>query len=511
MSAGHWSNRWFSPEARIAGWYDRESDDGRAVWILLALFVVVWTLFQIIAFWPVCLHDDMLELFAWSRHPSGGYFKHPPLAALIVAAWFAVFPTANWSFCLLATVNAAVALFAIDLIARRYVPGDRRLFVLLLLLLTPFYQFHSERFTPNALLLSTWPIATYCFLRAFATRGFVWSIIAGAAAALAMLAKYYSIYLIAGFVIAALCHPRRGDYLRSAAPWTSILAGLVVLAPHIYWLVETGPLPFHYALAGHTTSSTSQELTKTLAYAVGGLAYVVIPFAVYLLTVRPHRRQLAAALWPTDPDHRMLVVLLAVPLVLPMLTAPILGVILTPLWTMSGWFLLPIILLAPLQINLRRVATIRVALVVLIGTAVALAASPVVAWRNFIAESKRACCRVVSDELTRAWRQTMGRPLTIVAGDTALAGAATFYSPDHPDSVPDYLWWMPPWITAQRRAREGWAIVCFVEDHACLDRASRNTTGLSGVVRIEKDATASFLGMASTSAQVAFVMIPPQP
>ena len=181
---------------------------------LLALFVLIWTVFQIVTLAPLCLHDDMLELFAWSRHPSAGslYGKHPPLAPLIVAAWFAVFPAANWSFELLAAVNAAVGLFAVDLIARRYVAGDRRLLVLLLLLLTPFYQFHSQKFNANAILLSTWPIATYCFLRAFESRRIGWAVAAGVTAALAMLGKYYSVYLIAGFIVAALCHPRRGDY-----------------------------------------------------------------------------------------------------------------------------------------------------------------------------------------------------------------------------------------------------------------------------------------------------------
>jgi 4-amino-4-deoxy-L-arabinose transferase-like glycosyltransferase len=512
MTAGTLPDRWFSLGARITARYEKERDDTRAVWILLVLFVAAWTLFQIIAFAPVCLHDDMLEVFAWSRHPSAGYGKHPPLAPLLAAAWFAVFSVANWSFELLATINAAAALFAVDLIARRYVAPDRRLLVLLLLLLTPFYQFHSQRFTPNAVLLSTWPIATYCFLRAFESCRVGWSLMAGATAALAMLGKYYSVYLIAGFILAALYHPRRGDYLRSASPWLSILGGSAVLAPHIDWLLMMGPSPFRYALAGHVPSSAADEFTKTLFYAAGGLAYVVLPIAAYLLVLRPDRRLLAATLWPDDPDRRMLVLLLVVPLVLPMLTAPIIGVILTPLWTMSGWFLLPIILLAPAPLAVSRVATMRVALAVAVVTAVVLAAAPVVAWHNFVTEAKngRACCRVASDELTRAWHATMGRPLALASGDSSLAQGATFYSSDHPDSAPDSMWAIPVWITDTRRAGEGFAVICFATDRACLDAAERSTAGHSGVVRVEKEVTASFFGMTSTSAKVVLTMVPPQ-
>jgi hypothetical protein len=97
-------------------------------------------------------------------------------------------------------VNAAIAFLAVDLIARRWLDGDKRLLVPLLLLLTPFYQFHGQRFGTNQVLLSTWPIATYCFLRSFETRTVIWSVAAGITAALAMLGKYYSVVLIAAFV-----------------------------------------------------------------------------------------------------------------------------------------------------------------------------------------------------------------------------------------------------------------------------------------------------------------------
>ena len=37
-----------------------------------------------------------------------------------------------------------------------------------------------------------------------------------------------------------------------------------------------------------------------------------------------------------------------------MLMSPVLGIALTPLWTMSAWFLLPIVLLAPPEVRVAR-------------------------------------------------------------------------------------------------------------------------------------------------------------
>jgi 4-amino-4-deoxy-L-arabinose transferase-like glycosyltransferase len=510
VTAGRSPRRGFSCAA-VAAWYDHERD-GRAVCILLALFVAVWTCFQIVVFSAIGLNDDLTEVFVWSRHPSAGYSKHPPLSGLMASAWFAVFPVADWSFHLFAMVNCAIALLAVYLIARRYVEGDKRLLVLLLLLLTPFYQFHGQRFSTNQTLLSTWPIATYCFLRAFESRRLGWSAIAGATAALALLGKYYSIYLVAGFVVAALWHPRRLDYLRSPAPWVSIVSGLAVLAPHLHWLATTGPGPFRYAMAVHGAASAWDELRTTLAYAVGGAAYVLLPMIVYGLAVRPDRRLLAQAVWPDDPDRRMLVLLLATPLLLPMLTAPLIGVELTSLWTMSAWFLLPIVLLAPTQITLTRASAVRVAVGVAVMTAACLVAAPAIAWNNYMRESKngRAYYQVVSEELTRAWRATMRRPLSIVTGDYPLALATSFYSQDHPDSTPYFGSPAAPWVTDERRAREGWASVCFANDKPCLDQTARNSAGRSGVVRVGEELSVSFFGMSSASAQFVFVMVPPQ-
>jgi len=512
MTADHSPSRGLSLRDGSSYWPGLERNN-RDTWIFLLLFIAVWTCFQIIVYSAIGLNDDLTEVFDWSRHPSAGYYKHPPLAGLIAAAWFAVFPAADWSFHLLAMVNAAIALFAVDLIARNRVDENKRLLVLLLLLLTPFYQFHGQRFSTNQTLLSTWPIATYCFLRAFETRRFGWSLAAGAAAALAMLGKYYSIYLIAGFVAAALWHPRRLDYLRSPSPWLSIFAGLAVLSPHLYWLATTGAGPFRYAVAVHGSTSAAELAKTTFAYAVGALCYVLLPIAVYGLAVRPDRRLVAATLWPSDPDRRTLVVLIAVPLLLPMLTAPLIGVNLTSLWTMSAWFLLPIVLLAPPQAVLSRATTMRVAIGVAVLTAAILAASPVVAWRNYFRESKdgRAYYGVVSKELTKVWRTRMHRPLTIVTGNYSLALAAGFYSPDHPDSTPNFAWETTPWVNAGRRAREGWAVVCLAKDRACIDEAERSTSGWPGVERVESDLPVSFFGMDGASAKVVFLLVPPRP
>ena len=177
--------------------------------------------------------------------------KHPPLMGWIAHTWTSLFPLTDWSFQLLSMTNSAIALWSADLISRRFVRGDKRVVVLLLLMLLPTYQFHAQRFNANTALLAIWPLATYCFLRSFESRDLVWAAASGATAAITMLGKYYSVFLIASFVFAAIVHPQRRAYLGSLAPWVSTIVGLAVLGPHLYWLATTGAQPFEYALVMH--------------------------------------------------------------------------------------------------------------------------------------------------------------------------------------------------------------------------------------------------------------------
>ena len=85
----------------------------------------------------------------------------------------------------------------------------------------PFYNFLGLKFDQNSTLIPLWALAMWAMLRALDTRHLGWAALAGFAAAAAMLVKYWSVFLIAALALAAIMHPRRRDYFRSAAPWVT--------------------------------------------------------------------------------------------------------------------------------------------------------------------------------------------------------------------------------------------------------------------------------------------------
>jgi hypothetical protein len=521
----------------FATWLDH-GPKGLATRFLVLWFVLLYTAFAIISSASAGLHPELLETYALGLHPSAGYDCQAPLAALMAGAWFSLFPATDWAFHLLAMVNAAIGLYATDRIARRCLDGDKRIAVLLLLLLTPFYQFVGQRFGAGQTLLSTWPIATYCFLRAFETRGLAWSAGAGAAAALALLGSYHSVFLVAGFAAAALAHPGRWTYLRSPSPWLSVAVLAAALTPHVQWLFATDFASLSDLAARHTSTPLTRMLRKDAICLVEGVAAVAVLLAVYWLAVRPGRATLRETFWPPRPypapplppplagegwgggagegregEGRTLVILLAAPLALRLVVAPFIGAVLTPLWTMPTAFLLPIVLLRPKAAELTRAAAIRITALVAAITIATLAAAPWLAWRTHVdgTAEGREYYRLVSAEITNAWHLATGLPLRIVMGDRDLASAVTFYSPDHPDAIPGFTSGAAtPRTTPERLAQDGWAAICNADDGKCTQAARQQAAGKPNVQFITYSTINRYLGKPGKLGRFFFILAAPQ-
>jgi hypothetical protein len=272
--------------------------------LVLVLFIywLVWTAYATISKGGQGLHPDMTELIAWSRDPALGYFKHPPLAAWLVTAWFAAFPVSEPAYYLLAMLMPVLALWIAWRLMGDYLDADKRVFGLALLTLVPFFNFHALKYNVNTVLLPLWAATTFWFLRSYRLRHAGYAALAGLGAAACMYGKYWSVVLLAGLFVAAVIDRRRGAYFRSPAPWITAGVGLIALAPHLYWLTANHFAPFSYAVGVHGEKPFTGVLLSTLSYLAGSLAYVALPVVLVLIAARPRPATLADMAWPADDD-----------------------------------------------------------------------------------------------------------------------------------------------------------------------------------------------------------------
>src|ERR1043165_9511659 len=113
----------------------------RTALALIAAYAVAWWVYAVVAKSSQDIHFDMGEVVSWSLIPAYGYPKHPPFPAWVAAVWFAVFPYADWAFYLLSTASIGVALWFVWLIAARIVDGHKRALALVMLMLSPGFNF----------------------------------------------------------------------------------------------------------------------------------------------------------------------------------------------------------------------------------------------------------------------------------------------------------------------------------------------------------------------------------
>jgi len=487
---------------------------GWTIPLLLSGFVAVWLTYLVIAYIGGDLHSDVLETWTLGRSIEWGYAKHPPLMGWAARAWTSVFPLTNWSFQLLSLINAAVGLWMVDLTTRRFASGDKRLFVLLLLMLLPVYQFHAQRFNANAVLLSTWPLATYCFLRSFESRHAGWAVAAGLTAALAMLGKYYSIFLIVSFAAAAIAHPQRRAYFNSFVPWLSVAAGLAALVPHVYWLATTGAKPFAYALERHTGKAFLPALLEAALFVLGLAMLLAVPAAICVFVAGDRLKIIRQDFRAMDGGRLLLFSIGIGTVVFPAITAAIFGTDMPPLWGLQGLFLFVILMVVVLGDPIRRIYSANLAASVIgIAFLAAFVAAPIHAvYRNdHPLHEGRNFYRQASDEVTRLWHEQSDTPLAAVGGDDGLAFALAFYSPDHPvydgPIVHPYNERLPREVTFEG----GWAALCYGEDMYCVGSLERTAARSPQFVRSDFVLQSTLLGRPGAIQRFTAFIVPPSP
>jgi 4-amino-4-deoxy-L-arabinose transferase-like glycosyltransferase len=492
---------------------DRLNDPARrerTAALLLAGYAAVWTLYGVIAKGSQDIHVDMSEQFVLGRELAFGYDKHPPLTMLIVRLWFAVFPAADWAYYLLAMVNSGLALWIIWRLGKRFLEGDKRVVGLALLTFVPFFNFHALKFNPNTILMPLWAATTLAFLRSFETRRPLDAALAGLCAAAAMYGKYWSVFLLLGLVVAALSDVRRDDYFRSSAPWITVAVGAAAIAPHVIWLIANDFAPFSYAVLVHGDASSESSLQGVLSYLLGSGAYVCVPLAVVLLLMRPNGKTLKDMAWPSDLSRRLAAVAFWATLLLPVFLAPVVGVRLTSLWSMSAWTLLPVMLLSSPLITLARKDAVAILAAAIVFPLFMLAIAPAIGFAvHRTGEASDGHSSLLAKPVKQLWSETTDQPLKVFGSTDVFTYGVPFYLSDHPIAV--HVLERPATASEEALiAKNGVALACPMMEPICMKLAKMRVAQSPFAKEIEVQVARSYLGSRGSSARYLIVAIPPK-
>jgi 4-amino-4-deoxy-L-arabinose transferase-like glycosyltransferase len=458
--------------------------EGKVLVLALAAFATLWATYHIVSSATLDVDSDVSDISLWVRDFGFGY-HHPPLQPWIFGLWFSVFPRAAWAVKLLATSLAVSTLVIAWRIARDVLDRERALLGTLSLMLVPLTTFLALTLDANTVAMPFWAAAQLFYLRARRGLRISDAALSGTCAALAFLGKFWAIYLVAGMAAASFTGASARRFWLSAAPY--VMAGSAIAVLALWLAIAQGGAALAFASEVQGGEAFSAALTRSAAYLTGSLAYVAVPILL-AVSLRPSRQALTDMLWPADEGRRQVLVLLAVPLILPALANLAFPHRLTALWTIPNWALLPVVLFGSPLLTIKAPAIVRTGLLALAVALVAIIASPVIALYTLQkpAEQNRTHFRQVA----AAAEGLAGGPVKLLWGSRNIAGGLPFYLPgarllnDDP-------------VSAKARAeirQSGLVVTCLDTDAAC--RAALAALAHPGDPEIEFSATRTFLGFA---------------
>ena len=84
----------------------------KVIFIFFASHLILWTLIP--SFTNTNLPLDTIEALAWSSKLEWGYYKHPPLSALVVEINYFIFGTHDWAYYLLSQLFVLISFLQIN-------------------------------------------------------------------------------------------------------------------------------------------------------------------------------------------------------------------------------------------------------------------------------------------------------------------------------------------------------------------------------------------------------------
>ncbi|WP_367714928.1 glycosyltransferase family 39 protein [Nitratireductor sp. GISD-1A_MAKvit] len=450
--------------------------------LLLALFVALWTTFATLTQLNLDGFGDMLENYSWGIAWEQGYYKHPPFFAWITAAWFAVFPNADWAYYLLSAVNGAALMFASWRIALRFLDPWRAFFATALFFFLPPVTFLALKYNANSAMLPFWAATVWFYLRFLEKGRYSDAVALGALAAASILIKYFSAALLGAIVLHVLFDREARSLLTKPGVWVASFAFIALMTPHLLWLVNNDFLPLAY-VGEQGDGSALIGLTSAPRF-VGALLAYLLPVILVLLAVLLRngrdawfdpaaflalRKTLAgrALLWTGFGS-----------LGLTLMLGAVFAVQFSSVWALPLYFASPIFLILcvkPARLERQKLAL--PSILVLYGACL-LALTPFI-YRQEAQKTSHyndVPVKALALQIENAWKQRFEAPLTHVAGDKILASGTTFYTPSRPYSMQANSYALTPWITPAKVAEKGMAIACFEGQNDCL-AAAENLSG----------------------------------
>jgi hypothetical protein len=217
---------------------------GRAFAAFLGLHAAVWTALPALLYPNLPL--DLIEALVYGREWQLGYDKLPPLPWWLVEIVYRTIGL-DFAYYLLAQLAVMAAFAGVFALARPLVGVLGALIAVLILDGLHYVNYTAAKFNHDVIQLPFWALAGFAFHRALRGGELRHWLLLGLSVGLAFWAKYFVLVLALPLGLFVLIDRDARKSLKTPGPYVALGVALVVMAPHLVWLVSNDFLPFTYA------------------------------------------------------------------------------------------------------------------------------------------------------------------------------------------------------------------------------------------------------------------------
>jgi len=251
--------------------------------VFLFIHILIWTLIPTLTNSNLPL--DTIEALAWASDIQWGYSKHPPLSAWFSGLVFKIFANQDWAFYLLSQIFVVLSFIIIWKFSEDFFQNKiHSLISVLLLEGIYFYNFTTPEFNVYVCELPFWALTVlYCW-KGIKQNDYVSWLLFGFFAGLGVLSHYLFLYLLIALDLFFIYMIFKKEF--NSKCLISLITFLIVLIPHLIWLIENNFITIAYAL--HRTGLEELSFFNYLYYPLIFLAKqigILVPFFIMLLFI----------------------------------------------------------------------------------------------------------------------------------------------------------------------------------------------------------------------------------
>ncbi len=398
--------------------------------LLIVYFISHFLLWVLIpTFTNTNLPLDTIEALAWGSNLEWGFDKHPPMSAVMVELVYFIFGNNDWAYYMLSQIFVLSAIFVVWTFAKEFLKSEIYAFISVLMLSgIYFFNFTTPEFNVNVCQLPFWALTVLYSWKSLNEKKITNWFFLGIFAAFGFLSKYIFIFLLLSLVMFYLFNLKQLKKIDNGV-FVSLFVFLIIIFPHIFWLVENNFLTIQYGLS---RSSAGQEVL--INHLINPIVFISKQFLILtpiFILCFCLIKKIKLKIIPKDKKFLFLAAINLIPLILLLLISIISGAKIRTMWMTPFYLYLPLFLIYIYQKNIDPKKINR-----FIFTFIFLfLLSPILYLSiSVFDETKRTDYpgREIADLVQRKWDNNFSNEINVVVGDEWAAGNLSYHLVSRP-------------------------------------------------------------------------------